>query len=177
MRQLQEAAQQKLVNRNIRLIGLGGIGGILARFLARFLETLAPDSLLYLIDGDTFELRNRARMEFHSLGNKAVVTAQQLAHACPRLRVGRVIDKCPDALSPGDCPGSGSSPLCPELWRTHAGGCRAVALHQPGGGLGHAQCLPGLATAGTPPYEEVYVDVLLGRVLPVTRQLAPEADG
>jgi hypothetical protein len=27
------------------------------------------------------------------------------------------------------------------------------------------------------PYEEVYLDVLLGRVLPVTRQMAPEADG
>ena len=75
MIQLQQAVQQKLVNRNMRLVGLGGIGGILARFPARFLETLVPDSPLYLIDGDTFELRNRARMEFHSLGNKAVGTA------------------------------------------------------------------------------------------------------
>jgi hypothetical protein len=45
MIQLQQEVQQKLVNRNMRLVGLGGIGGILARFL----ETLAPDSPLYLI--------------------------------------------------------------------------------------------------------------------------------
>jgi hypothetical protein len=78
----------------MRLVGLGGI-------LAQFLETLLPDSPLYLIDGDTFELHNRARMSFTASGTKP--------------------------------------------W--------------------------------APPYEEVYLDILLGHVLPVTRQMVPEADG
>jgi hypothetical protein len=43
--------------------------------------------MLYLIDGDTYEPRNRDRMAFHTLGNKAVVTAQELAQEFARLTV------------------------------------------------------------------------------------------
>jgi hypothetical protein len=245
MMQLQQAVQQKLINRNIRLIGLGGIGGILARFLARFLETLVPDSPLYLIDGDTFELRNRARMEFHSLGNKAVVIAQQLAQACPRLRVLPI----PAYVSPaniselittGDiCFAMVDNHTSRQLLATHCqalpdivllsggndgvdathhgtfGNCQLFVRHQ-GVSLTNAptryhpeiaqaqdqapyalSCgelmqtgaeqllFTNLAVASAmlnaflgwllqahPPYEEVYLDVLLGRVIPVTRQIA-----
>jgi hypothetical protein len=80
-------AQQKLTERNIRLIGLGGIGGIVTRVLARFLNALTVPSTLYLIDGDTYEPRNRERMAFHTFGNKAVVMAQELAQEFEQLTV------------------------------------------------------------------------------------------
>jgi hypothetical protein len=80
-------AQQKLAERNIRLIGLGGIGGIVTRMLARFLNAMAVPSTLYLIDGDTYEPRNRERMAFHTFGNKAVVMAQELVHDFEQLIV------------------------------------------------------------------------------------------
>jgi hypothetical protein len=87
MLQLQQAAQQKLAGRNLRLIGQGGIGGIVTRVLARLLHALAVESPLYLIDGDAYELRNRERMEFRTLGNKAVITAQELAQEFEQLTV------------------------------------------------------------------------------------------
>ena len=70
---------EKITGRNFRLIGQGGIGGIVTPTLARFLHTLAAGNTLYLIDGDEYELRNRERMAFTSFGNKAVDNAQRLA--------------------------------------------------------------------------------------------------
>ena len=61
------------------LIGLGGVGGLLARLLVPFLSSLDSPSTVLMIDGDQFEESNRARMLFGNPGPKAVVLAEELA--------------------------------------------------------------------------------------------------
>lgn len=80
-------ATQKITGRKFRLIGQGGIGGLVTPVLVRFLHALEVDSPIYLIDGDDYELRNRERMSFSGFGNKAIVNAQQLAQEFERLTV------------------------------------------------------------------------------------------
>jgi len=62
----------------IKLIGLGGVGGIVARYLAIFLATGGHPVRFVLIDGDEFEPKNAARMLFSSTGNKAAVLCDDL---------------------------------------------------------------------------------------------------
>jgi hypothetical protein len=65
----------------VRLIGLGGIGAISARYVSTFLASLRCDTNLLLIDGDAYEPQNASRMLFASDGNKAeVVRAELLEH-------------------------------------------------------------------------------------------------
>jgi hypothetical protein len=54
-----------------KLIGAGGVGGIVASYLSLFLASLATPSRLVLIDGDSFEPSNRSRTLFFGQGNKA----------------------------------------------------------------------------------------------------------
>jgi hypothetical protein len=61
----------------IRLIGLGGVGGIVLQFLAMFLRGGMRPARLVLIDGDQFEPKNMERMNFPSSGNKAEVKAAE----------------------------------------------------------------------------------------------------
>jgi molybdopterin/thiamine biosynthesis adenylyltransferase len=65
--------------RSIRVIGCGGIGGHLAPNLCRFLHAGRDGVHVTLVDGDTFEERNRTRMRITGLGNKALVLARDLA--------------------------------------------------------------------------------------------------
>jgi hypothetical protein len=65
-----------------KLIGLGGVGSIVARYLAVFLASLRGEARLVLIDGDAFEEHNSTRMLFPELGNKADVVRAELE---PRL--------------------------------------------------------------------------------------------
>jgi hypothetical protein len=62
----------------VKIIGLGGVGQIVARFGALFLASLGGDVRLVLIDGDAFEPSNASRMIFGAAGNKAVVTRDEL---------------------------------------------------------------------------------------------------
>ena len=62
----------------VKLIGLGGVGGIVARYLALFLASLGIRLRMVLIDGDEFEAKNAQRMYFRAEGNKAVVVLQEL---------------------------------------------------------------------------------------------------
>jgi ketopantoate reductase len=65
----------------VRIIGLGGIGGIVSRYTAIFLASLNLEINLLLVDGDEFEPKNAARMLFSGCGNKAeVVRAELLEH-------------------------------------------------------------------------------------------------
>jgi hypothetical protein len=76
-------------------IGLGGIGLILARLLVAFCVGLRmampPDEeiTIVLVDGDSFELGNRYRMDVPGFGNKAVTLGQELLERleCPGLNV------------------------------------------------------------------------------------------
>ncbi len=63
---------------NVKIIGLGGVGSIVARYLSVFLASLQHDARLVLIDGDEFEDSNSTRMLFGSLGNKAEVICDEL---------------------------------------------------------------------------------------------------
>jgi molybdopterin/thiamine biosynthesis adenylyltransferase len=71
---------ERLTERRLVIVGLGGIGGIVARFSIKFLAALgvAPVRVL-LVDGDTFEERNRDRMDFEYHGNKAEVVCERLS--------------------------------------------------------------------------------------------------
>lgn len=64
------------VGQSVKVIGLGGVGGVVARYLAVFLAD--KQSRLVLIDGDSFEPKNATRMMFSGYGNKANVTAAEL---------------------------------------------------------------------------------------------------
>ncbi len=63
---------------SVKIIGLGGTGGIVARFGAMFLASLGRKIRLLLIDGDAFEPSNATRMFFSSHGNKAAVVRAEL---------------------------------------------------------------------------------------------------
>ena len=67
---------------SVKLIGLGGVGSIAARYASVFLAALARlgggHTRLVLIDGDTFEPRNATRMLFARAGNKAAVLRDEL---------------------------------------------------------------------------------------------------
>lgn len=65
-------------NASVKLIGLGGVGSILARYASVFLHSLGQDVRLVLVDGDAFEHSNATRMLFSEYGNKAAVMRQEL---------------------------------------------------------------------------------------------------
>jgi hypothetical protein len=62
----------------VKVVGLGGIGGIVLQYLAVFLRSLARPVRLVLIDGDRFEPANSTRMLFGRAGNKAEVKAAEV---------------------------------------------------------------------------------------------------
>ena len=65
-------------NASVKIIGLGGVGSIVARYLAVFLGSLGRSARLVLIDGDKFEPSNASRMLFGNCGNKAAVVHEEL---------------------------------------------------------------------------------------------------
>lgn len=72
-----------LQGRSLKLIGLGGIGSPVAQALAQFLGASAsPGHVLYLVDGDVYEEKNRARVAFQGGGNKAISKAHELTLTC-----------------------------------------------------------------------------------------------
>lgn len=62
----------------VKAVGIGGIGTWFVRALAGVLDAHAPESQLMLIDGDSFEPKNKARQNFSSYGNKADSVARSL---------------------------------------------------------------------------------------------------
>lgn len=71
--------------REIKVIGIGGIGCALLPFLARYLNYRGERARVTLIDGDEFERANADRQAFGTLGNKAKVTAAEMARQFQRL--------------------------------------------------------------------------------------------
>jgi len=63
---------------SVKVIGLGGVGGPAARYLAVFLAAQSVATRLVLIDGDSFEPSNASRMIFGNCGNKAAVLHEEL---------------------------------------------------------------------------------------------------
>src|SRR5882672_10516198 len=65
-------------NASVKLIGLGGVGSIVARYASLFLASLGREVRFVCIDGDAFEPSNASRMFFGACGNKATVTREEL---------------------------------------------------------------------------------------------------
>jgi len=63
----------------VKVIGLGGIGSIVSRYLTVFLHSLDTPCRLVIVDGDVFEPKNAARMLFSKYGPKSEVIEEELA--------------------------------------------------------------------------------------------------
>ncbi len=64
---------------NIKIVGLGGIGGWLVEPLCVHLSNSEKEQYhITLIDGDAFENKNRSRQRFTKLENKAISTCERL---------------------------------------------------------------------------------------------------
>jgi len=79
----RDVTKQALVPRldalgDVKLIGLGGVGGVLARYGGLYLSSLDAETRLVLVDGDAFEPSNASRMLFAGAGNKAELVQQDL---------------------------------------------------------------------------------------------------
>jgi len=78
--------KSKNIGLKIKIIGCGGIGTCLTDTLCRYLQfSDHPNIEVSLIDGDTYEERNRERQVFKQFGPKASVTAERLRDEFPRL--------------------------------------------------------------------------------------------
>lgn len=71
----------------VTIIGLGGVGSIVARYATVFLASMQENASLLLVDGDKFEPSNASRMLFGSHGNKARVIRKELL---PRIKDSKV---------------------------------------------------------------------------------------
>jgi tRNA A37 threonylcarbamoyladenosine dehydratase len=80
------AATKRSKGLKVKVIGCGGIGSWLVDPLCTLLAySNYPTVEVSLIDGDTYEERNRERQNFMEIGPKATVTAQRLREKFPRL--------------------------------------------------------------------------------------------
>jgi len=69
------------------VVGAGGIGTWLIAGLVRMLEWKYPGSGLIIVDGDSYEEKNKERQDFTKLGNKAVVKASELVSQFPNTTI------------------------------------------------------------------------------------------
>lgn len=69
----------------VKIIGLGGIGSYLVEPLARYLSHTQEDVEMMLVDGDSYEEKNKQRQQFGKLENKAAVSAEELTPRFPKI--------------------------------------------------------------------------------------------
>ena len=83
--QIAARLDMRLLKRGrIVIVGLGGIGSVLARYLIIFLAALSDEFRVLLCDGDAFEPGNSYRMDVPSFENKATAMAAELSRAFTR---------------------------------------------------------------------------------------------
>jgi hypothetical protein len=87
-------------NCSVKIVGLGGVGGIVLDYLSLYLRSLHIPLRLVLIDGDSFEPANQQRMRFSRAGNKAEVKASEIANVLHDSDVALVAVQ--EYLSPGN---------------------------------------------------------------------------
>lgn len=75
----------KQETKKIKVIGLGGIGKYLVEPLCRYLSHEYDEAHVTLIDGDSYEEKNRCRQRFSKLDNKAAVTVEELTPLFPNI--------------------------------------------------------------------------------------------
>lgn len=73
------------MDKNIKVVGLGGIGGWLVDPLCMHLNNSKDNYNVTLIDGDSFEQRNAERQLFPRLGNKAEIECERLRETYPKI--------------------------------------------------------------------------------------------
>lgn len=93
--------------KNVKLIGVGGIGTSLLFFLSRHMNFKEDRAKLTLVDGDSFELKNAIRQDFSMIGNKAKVKAEELAKEFTNISIRAIPefitkDNLPDVVLDGD---------------------------------------------------------------------------
>jgi len=69
----------------VKVIGIGGVGGILLPLLAKYLNYVEKGAIITAIDGDVYKLENDTRQFFHRLGNKAEVAIEKIKELAPNL--------------------------------------------------------------------------------------------
>ena len=69
----------------VKIIGAGGIGSYLIEPLARYLNSLNTSVEITIIDGDSYEHKNKQRQQFSKLGNKAEITVKDLKMKFPNI--------------------------------------------------------------------------------------------
>ena len=86
----------------IVIIGLGGIGGLLANLVWKLCDN--PQNELILIDGDEFELGNMPRQYFKKIGNKAECWTKMISDFSPTCHVSYLPEFYPGSyrISDGD---------------------------------------------------------------------------
>lgn len=70
----------------VKIIGLGGIGSYLTDPLIRYLDFKHDDVQVTLVDGDSYEEKNRQRQQFIQKNNKAAETSDRLISMFPRVQ-------------------------------------------------------------------------------------------
>lgn len=70
---------QRIAGRNLKVIGLGGIGSAVAQALVQFLSSTSSPCSLWLVDGDVYQEANRSRVRFEASENKALSKANELS--------------------------------------------------------------------------------------------------
>jgi len=67
----------------VKIIGLGGVGGLVGRYLFQFMASFDAPTRLVFIDGDSFEPKNAQRMFFSEEGMKAEVAVKDILALVP----------------------------------------------------------------------------------------------
>lgn len=86
-----------VLKQNLKVIGLGGIGAVVAEGLAMFLGAKGVRSTLWLVDGDRYEEANRERVRFEEDSNKAESKARELSR---RIGTGVTVLAFPRFVTP-----------------------------------------------------------------------------
>jgi len=76
-----------IMSKRFVVVGAGGVGTWLCAGLVRLLEWKYPGSALIIVDGDTYEEKNKERQDFTKIGNKAVVKAAELTPQFPNTTI------------------------------------------------------------------------------------------
>ena len=99
LEELRDKARRALAEiSTVKLVGLGGVGGIVTRHVVPLLVGLEVPLDVVLVDGDDFEPHNAERAIFSRVGNKAEVLREDLLEIVTRSDVS--LTARPDFVAP-----------------------------------------------------------------------------
>jgi len=77
-------------NKNLTIVGLGGVGSWLIQALSPFLNYSEDEWDVTLVDGDEYEEKNRTRQAFDKIGPKADIQAEWVDEKYPKVNVNPI---------------------------------------------------------------------------------------